>query len=390
MAKIYKKYQAVKDDLAMLVKSLASSGKYLLPPERELAVALESSRMTLRKALEELIADGLVRREGRKNEIVNSPGLLRNCGKILFVASGVQSAFHLHALERLWLNFAPMAKLHGADISLMLTDSSTSFNMVKAQLRQADVVLISPFSCNVPREQLLAYLKELETQKLVIALTEYYSGTLKNIVSLDNYAAGEMAAEALVKAGYRKVFLTGYDLVENSIDKSFINRIAGFSNVLKEHGLLRKNSIRLVERTAGEYGIKCRDVINQAAASGEDAVFLYSDESIQMIVADLCASGAVPGRFGIVALNGSGDSLRNIPPVSCVSHATLGVAGALMNVLADFSLKRLVLPVNLLVKPELYDKGTIRKLLRTGSQESVVRIKPKTGKQNFSSSGATY
>ncbi|MEI8245461.1 MAG: GntR family transcriptional regulator [Lentisphaerota bacterium] len=387
MTKIYKKYQTVKEDLAALVKSLASSGKYLLPPERELAVMQGASRMTLRKALDELISDGLIRRGGRKNEIVNSPGLLRNCGRILFVASGVQSAFHLHALERLWLNFAPMAKQQGADISLLLTDSSTSFNLIKAQLSQADVVLVSPFKCNVPHEELIAYLKELETQKLVIAMTEYYSGTMANIVSLDNYAAGEMAAEALVKSGYRKIFLTGYDLVENSIDKSFVNRIAGFSNVLKQHGLLRKSCIRLIEKTAGDYGIKCREILSRAAADGEDAVFFYSDESIQMIVADICASGAVPDQFGIIALNGSGDSLRNIPPVSCVSHATLGVAAALLNALADFSLKRLSLPVKLLIKPELYDKGTIRNLKK---QKPEIRIKPKTGNQNFSSSGATY
>ena len=84
MTKIYKKHQDIKEDLVTLVKSLASSGKYLLPPERELAVLLDVSRMTLRKAISELIADGLIRQEGRKNEIVNSSGLLCNCGKILF------------------------------------------------------------------------------------------------------------------------------------------------------------------------------------------------------------------------------------------------------------------------------------------------------------------
>ena len=369
MTKIYKKHQAVKEDLTELVKSLASAGRYLLPPERELAVLLESSRMTLRKAMEEVIADGLVRREGRKNEIVNSSGLLRDCGRILFIASGVQNTFHLHALERLWLNFAPMAKMRGADISLLLTDSTTSSNLIETQTRQADIVLISPFKCDVPDEQVMTYLQELEKRKPVIALTEYYSGTVKNIVSLDNYAAGEMAAEALVKAGYGRIFMTGYDVRKRNKDKSFEKRIAGFSDVLKRHGLLRKNSVRLVERTAGGYGIKCREILNRAVEAGDDAVFIYSDESIQMIVSDICASGAVPDKFGIISLNGCGDSLRNIPPVSCVSHATLGVAEALLKVLADFSLKRLEMPVNILVRPELYDKGTIRNLFKIKSNK---------------------
>jgi DNA-binding LacI/PurR family transcriptional regulator len=367
MTKIYKKHQNVKNDLIKLVKSWASSGKYSLPPERELAVLLDVSRMTLRKAIGDLIANGFIRREGRKNEIVNSSGLLRNCGKILFVASGVQSAFHLQALERLWLNFAPMAKMQGADISLLLTDSATSFNLIRAQIRQADVVLLSPFKCNASDEQVIAYLTQMETQKLVIAITEYYSWTVKNIVSLDNYAAGEMAAEALVKAGYSKIFLLGYD--SGNIDESFKKRIAGFSNVLKLHGLLRKNCIRLVESSAGGYGIKCREILNLAAKAGADAVFIYSDESIQMIVSDICVSGTVPDKFGIISLNGCGDSLRNIPPVSCVSHATLGVAGTLLKVLADFSLKRLELPVNIFVKPELYDKGTIRNIFKDKSNK---------------------
>jgi DNA-binding LacI/PurR family transcriptional regulator len=364
MTKVYKKYQVVKDELLTLVKSLAVSGKYLLPPERELALLLDTSRMTLRKALGELIGEGYIRIEGRKNEIVCSSGLLHNCGKILFIASGVQNAFYLQALERLWLNFAPMAKMQGADIRLLLTDSATSFNFIKAQIQPADIVLISPFNCDAPNEQVTAYLNDLAKHKLVIALTEYYSGTVGNIVSLDNYAVGEMAAEALVKAGYRKIFLAGYAVGEGNKDASFAQRVAGFSNTLKRHGLLRKNCIRLLEKSAGGYGMECREMLNLAMHEGEDAVFIYSDEFIQIIVADILASGATPDKFGIISLNGCGDSLRNIPPVSCISHATLGVADALVKTLADFSMKRLKMPFNILIKPEFYDKGTTKNILK--------------------------
>ncbi len=64
----YKKYTEVYEELVRYCRAALASGCRILPGERELAVQLETSRMTLRKALEEARLNGVIRQENRHTD----------------------------------------------------------------------------------------------------------------------------------------------------------------------------------------------------------------------------------------------------------------------------------------------------------------------------------
>lgn len=80
----YKKYTDVYQELETFCIQSLKDGSFLLPGERELASRFHVSRLTLRKAIEDAQMNGLIRREGKRTEILPYRALKRVRADCLF------------------------------------------------------------------------------------------------------------------------------------------------------------------------------------------------------------------------------------------------------------------------------------------------------------------
>jgi len=321
--KKYKRPADIETALHELVRLLAGTGKEYLPPERELAERFQVSRMTLRKALDKLAEDKVILRGGWRTKIVRNFFTLEDCGKILFVASGLNGVFEQPAVERLWNTLGPMLLRCRADVHLLLVEKGNHFEELRKVLEQANVVLAG--GCGGEKE-VIDFLTKAQQKKVVIGLLESYNLDFASRITFDNYAVGGIAAEALLEAGCKKVFA----MWECCSNRDFAHRAQGFADKLVAHNMGGIESIFWVPRKFGSMSEALRCHLDWAFANDYDGVFLMSDESIGDIVGHYFKEGWIPSKLKLITVDGTRAAFRHNPPISCLDHATEAIASELL------------------------------------------------------------
>ncbi len=355
MARAYRKYEDVMEALRARIAGAQRQGQLSLPSERLLAPEIGASRMTLRKALAQAETEGSVRRDGMRTEIIPSRPPLARCGRMVFVASGCHSVFALPAIERLWARLGPAAIAEGAQLELFLVNAATPIAEWQQRLDDAAVVLTTVSA--MPESAL--------GKARVFSLLEAVPAP--NGVYLDNLSVGRLAAETLLATGCaRPVAISpDYRPYDNT---TFHRRLQGFASVLAERGLARPDMTRLLRyphpgRSKSEIGDRyireAREVLETAYRDGCDGIFMVCDVDIGSIAMNLLQTGAIPDRLKLLTVNGSGDSMRHEPPISCVNHATATVVETLLRLLRLLGEGRLDAPVAIPVPPGLYWNATL-------------------------------
>ena len=350
----YRKYADVLTDLRTAIDACARVGSGLAA-ERALAEELGTSRMTLRKALAEAEAEGLIRREGGRTEVVGYRNQLAGCGRVLFVAGGYRETFFLPAIERLWVRFSAETVARGCQPELFLVRSETPAEEWERQFSAARVVFLA-----APPPSGLESAGQIR-----FALHDGIPAP--NGIYLDNLGAGRLAADALLRAGARRLVAIGPDY-RASGNVTFGKRFAGFSDRLREEGLAHDGMIRILShphpgRFRSEIGDRyiheSRDVLEAAFAEGCDGAFVICDVDIGSIAMNLLQRGEIPERLRLITVNGSGDSMRNRPAIACVNHATAEVVGAAVGQLRRIAMGEFAAPVILPVPPQVYENETL-------------------------------
>ena len=352
----YKKYTEVYAKLEKRCQEMHRPGmSRILPGERELAVELDTSRMTLRKAMEKAEINGLIRRKNKLTEIISQEESLNNCGKILFISTGYRTEFTLGAFQRLWLGLKTRLDEMGADFELLLTNLSTPKEEIVSKCESANIILLTVIQYESP-EVNINFLIEMKSRKTIIALSDPYLDCFDNYIALDNYAAGELAAKSLNSAGcYKPVFIT-----TDASNLMFYKRFYGFYDVMQRIGIDIPQKIPAVDsRHFAE--IHRRELLN-AVDRACDGAFIASDEGIDFITHDLFKRNLVPGKFKLITLNGKGEALLCNPPITCVNHATEGVIRGVLDYLKNLSKNPNSTPIKRLVKPDLYLNETIGRI----------------------------
>ena len=341
----YKKYTEALRELLVLCRRIQNSGGSAIPHERELAVELNCSRMTLRKALVSALQQKVLVRRGRFLEINSVRHDISNLGKILFIATGQEEKFNLHALSKLFNSISSEVKKHNGQLELLLTNSATPEELIRQRCMESDIILFTLFQTEAPDSERLRLFREIGRSRRVIALSDPYL-EFHNFIALDNVAVGVIAAQALHHAGCRNPGC----VCSNRKNMIFEKRIDGFCRYVDNAGV----NCRLPPR---ELGPKAQ--FDQAVKDGCDGIFLVSDESIDTITADAFASGIVPRKLKLITVDGCGKARSHIPPVNCVSHGTRQVTAELIKYLIHLSEQPDWPDCRKLITPELYPGETI-------------------------------
>lgn len=350
----YKKYHDVYIELKEYCQRNIPHGLRQLPGERTLAAELGTSRMTLRKALELAMLDGIIIRRSKTLVIHPSRINASNLGRIVFVAAGMHGELNLKALDRLYNRIHDSLSRIGADISLCLTNNDHSFYDLENECRDADIILLTiPKTSGTTAEQ-VAFWQGMARKHKIIALSDPYLEAFPNYIALDNYAVGRSAAEALYVSGCRKPGL----ISESRGNVIFRKRMNGFFDFFE--------ALELPVMKSDNYHGDChmaefkRQAINHLAASGCDGIFVVTDEHIDFAAHDLLASGNVPEKINLISVNGCGDVFKGDIPIACINHGTDEVAAAVINLLKRLASDPEQSNYRLLIKPHLYINDTLR------------------------------
>lgn len=301
------------------IRTMRIANQDQFPCEQSLAERLGVSRRTLHKGILELERQRTLIPDGRYRRYVQEYRNLERAGKILFLSSGRHHTFLFQAMERLWNLIHPLLQRHHADVGLLLTNPEVEVKSILKQLDQADVILYA--GClSADQETVMQAIYRHQNNKPVISLLETQAQSIRNMISLDNYATGRMAAEYLIDAGCRKII----GLWEVCHNQDFSRRAQGFADSLSTRNLGGIESIIWSPPKSGKQNL--RETVDWAMLNGFDGLFLMSDECIGDILSEYIASNRIPDRTRIITTDGTQECLRLTPPIPCINHATDKIA----------------------------------------------------------------
>lgn len=336
---------AVLQRMRVLVAELRSAGQVFLPSERALCEQIGTSRVTLRIALAELENEGLLASSCAQGRVIAGSSPAAGKGRVLFISQG-RSCIQLPAWNRLWFVFKELAGRAGYDCELALGEVSEDV------LDRADAIIYSG-SADAAGRRLGAYAAK---RGKVIGVQENHVGLLPYVVALDNRAAGRLAAQTLLAAGYqrpailrRKDGYFGFEHREEGFCGELARVLPGY-DAPKLH-MVGASSLAFIRDYLG----KIDDFLRQDI----DALFVAGDGMIELFYSSFSPTRRIPDDFGFIALASSHECLVHQPPITAVGHATTGVAQAIVRLL-DSLRAGASAPALTLLAPTLHVGATVR------------------------------
>jgi DNA-binding LacI/PurR family transcriptional regulator len=212
-----------------------------LPGERALAKELGIAYMTVRKAVETLVAQGLLYRIPKKGTFVADPKkhavATRNIGYFLdsSIREGVSSPYYslvFDALEK-------EAARNGYTLIYFSDDGSKDSLAI---LNKVDGIIISCF----PRIE--PVIRVMANRTPVVCIDNRPLDRNIPSVTIDNYNSVSDSVEYLLSLGHERIgFITGLD--DSDVGR---NRLAGYTSALEKHGV--RNEPELVFK--GDYSFE--------------------------------------------------------------------------------------------------------------------------------------
>ncbi len=338
--------QAV-SQLIDIINELRNGKDQFFPPERKLCEQLNISRVTLRRAIT-ILEERNILQSGSKGRLVVSPGNIETKGKIVFYTYGYERIIN-PAWNRLWTKLSGSCRQWGYDAELRLLSDENPVTVKKPESENEFIILTS-----FPKRYSEKMFKLIEEEKNVIATHESYIGKITNVVALDNYATGVMAAQELL---VKNVSRPGFIGLQNN-DIAFQKRASGFIDTMKQ------NAIDVEEfwfsgGSLGSFMINALEGVKAFINSGIDSLFWYSDEGVNVVYEIISQSYRIAQEFSLVTVAGSHQALANDPPVTAISHATAMTCTAIFQLIENLQNETRAKENIILVKPSIYKGRTV-------------------------------
>lgn len=355
-----KKYQSLDETLRKFVRyteRMKGEGQLILPPERKLCEELYCSRKTLRRLLEIQENEGAIVKKGKARSISMNSVAPPSIGSFAFVSSG-QGMVANPAWNKLWTALIQKAEEANISSKLILIPHLAGKEEVEGVFQDLPELIVmttlnSDFAVDFFREQ---------RKKIIITTEEHYRGNFKNIVAMDNYQAGFMAAEKLAERGYKNPALICDNLLTfgKKLYVPYKRRVEGFRDGCRKFGLDFSDASEFwVSGRRYKLIVQLVKAAGQVAKGNFDSVFLHTDPELDFFYEALVQETRVPEDMGLVTVNSFDNAVGHNPPVSSVSHGTQEVAETLIEQIkyiletGDSNIGEIM------VKPGFYEGGTL-------------------------------
>lgn len=300
------KYVLVEDYIREQIRKRKLTDK--LPGERMLAKELGYSYMTIRKAIDNLVAEGVLYRVPTKGTFVNHEKnhktSTRTIGYFLdsSIKAGLTSPYYsliFNALEKEAANH---------DYSLVYFTDSESKRLRKT-LNKLDGVIASCF----PRIE--DYIQRIKDRVPIVVIDNSAADKSIPSVIIDNFSALAETIDYLCAIGHRRIgFMTG--LEDSDVGR---NRFEGYKTGLVKHGLAYDEELVFRGNYSFASGVKGAEYF--AALERAPTAIACSNDSMALgVMTKLHEQGfKVPADFSVVGFDDIEVASQVIPPLTTVS-----------------------------------------------------------------------
>jgi DNA-binding LacI/PurR family transcriptional regulator len=351
-------YHQVELGLLLLIRSRGLQRGGVLPSEPELAVEFGVARLTVRRAVERLVHQGvLVRRRGVGTFVADLSRAQHTAPQprhLLFVLPSMNSIVHLGTLA----GAQEEARAHGYQLVITHSDRNPQFEaqqIASTRTTGASGLLLWPLGGATRREALNA-LREGNVPYVLV--DRFIDDVESDYVVAADHAGAYSAVSHLVELGHQRIALVIFE----DIDVSSVRlRRDGYRQALLDHGLSYDDD--LVIRLPGRIQA---DILDQMTPLAETllgrpipptAAFCINDHLAQSLLVTLERRGMrIPDQFSIAGFDGL-DYLPTTLQLTTVRRATDDLGREAVRLLIrridgppDPAPRHVVLPTKLVVR----------------------------------------
>jgi DNA-binding LacI/PurR family transcriptional regulator len=323
------RYREIKNLLMTEIAKMKANDR--LPSRLELCKKLDTTRMTLDKAMNELVTEGvLYSRRGDGTYVAGaSDELSIHQGNWGVIVPDVTEGFH----SKIVRGVENVAQSYG--INLILCNSDYDFDKQEQYIKRlshsgvSGIILVPIVSKGVGDSNRLQ--NQLTGLKVpFVFCTRSAEGINAPVVSSNNFYGGYIAVKHLLEQGYRNI--AHISLYKN---RTNIERTNGSAAALLEKGIeINRKIIAFDDKSQAP--LLGYEAMQRILASGQtvDAVFCLSDQLVQGVYKAIAEAGlAVSDDIGVIGYENSDSCEKLIPALSSVDFKNLEIGAKAAEVL---------------------------------------------------------
>lgn len=343
-------YRKILEDLRARIQDGTYTAGQQVPTESELSRVYGVSRITSKRALEELSREGKVIRIKGKGTFVQ-----RQKEEIVPPSKPVQHE-HKNAVALIFPynvaigTFSPavdgasdLLKRHGISTHVYtgLEDVTSVEDLICSLFEDGTSgIIYYPFS-EVKSYELMNRL--IFNEYPLVTIDKYFSGIPVDYVSSDNRSGGILATEYLIGLGHKNIGFVSDIAIEKA--SSVRERYLGYCQALKKAGLAYNTNLVKLEIAGQEFRRIYqeeiyRNVLKELVAEGVTAIFAINDFIASYLIRVAIVMGiAIPNQISIIGFDDMAISAHQQIPITTISqdfyHIGSKAAQIIMNKILD-------------------------------------------------------
>lgn len=342
------KYEEVKSYVISYIEDKQSQPHDRIPSESELAAVLDVSSITVRKALSDLVNEGVIYRVRGKGSFVADPKAdiaKHDANLVVFVISGIQifDSSYMQIMKGI------QSFLSQHNYRLIVEFVENDFEQERElimSLLQMDYSGLLIYSADPNSAK--KYLKELKRSgKRFVMLDRYPNAMPVNCVICNNHDGAYEATEYLIGLGHRHIGFAAYDFFLISENE----RYNGYMNALEESGIPLDRSLVFLEKEL-DYDL----LLTKIKSKELSALFCVNDRRGLEAIHQLSERGVrIPEELSVMGFDDFESSKYAKVPLSTVKQdfEELGYEGArlLLDIIHDKEgSMKILLPTKLVIR----------------------------------------
>ena len=314
------KYQQIMDWIRKRIESGELRVGDRLETEAELSDQFHFSRQTVRQALANLEQEGIINRiQGSGSYVKNAAA--RDEGMQLSRSVTIISSYtDCYIFPRILQSMARVLQESGYSARIIFTGNrrETEKNILTDLLRSGsrDPLIVEPVTSGLPNPNLFYYRQLRQRGIPILFFNTYYPDCDIPHVSLDDEAAGRMAAEHLIHLGHRRI-----GCIFKNDDGQGLRRYRGYQEALIGAGIpIEEKQVCWIDTEDMKEMLRYDEWILKRL-SGCTAAVCYNDEVANMLTR-LCQDHQIriPQKLSIASIDNSRLTQLNPVPLTSVSH----------------------------------------------------------------------
>lgn len=320
-----------------------------IPSEAELAEALDVSSITVRKALSDLVNEGVIYRVRGKGSFIadkksEAPSSISRLVAFIISGTEIYDSSYMQIIKGIQSRLDPYN--YRLVIEFIENNVSQEDELI-SKINPSDYSGLLIYSSDPNAAK--SYLKLLQIEKMpFVMLDRYPSGMPVNSIVCNNQDGAFEATEYLLDLGHRRIGFAAYDFHLSSE----VDRFNGYRNALASAGLVEDSSVHFLEKEL-DYS-KLVPLIKRRELT---ALFCVNDRKALEAVDQLTSLGVrIPEEISIMGFDDFAGSKFSRVPLTTVKQDFGALGSESAKLLLDLidgeavGSKKIMLPTSLVVR----------------------------------------